>query len=95
MTRKEQKVIEQKLSRWLGICHCQRKIKSIVTVLSNIKYKIENKEKSWTGEEYLIVALLDSNGLITHGVNIEYPILAKEDFWLFIDELMKIELWDN
>lgn len=80
--------IGNKLCDFLGICHCQRKLKSIVNVLVSIHNK--EKTRDFTGEEYLILALLDSKNLITHGVNCEYPIILhmhksdQEDFWAWI-----------
>ena len=38
--------------------------------------------KEFTDSQRLTIALLDVAGALTHGVNIEYPILLLEDeFW--------------
>ena len=76
-----------KLSAYLRICNCQRKIKSITTVLLNLKNKIESKENIFTPEEYLIIALLDKTNLITHGINIEYPLISDNDFWEWLESI--------
>ena len=67
--------INAKLTSFLGICGCQRKLKSIVDVLVIIYDKGQMGEHNWTPEEYLILAMLDKCNLITHGVNCEYPII--------------------
>ena len=89
--------IGDKLTTYLVICSCQRKLKSIVSVLVRIYDKIlaaSSADKSvvieWTPEEYLIIALLDTvpGNLLSHGINIEYPILCKEHaFWEWIMEI--------
>lgn len=82
--------IGDKLTKYLNICSCQRKIKSIVTVLLNIYNKIELGHFDFTPEEYLIVALLDAKGYITHGINIEYPMIVsvtEDSFWLWLQEI--------
>ena len=75
--------IGNKLCTYLRICKCQRKLKSIVDILIKIYEKGKNNERSWTSEEYLILAFLDSINLITHGTNCEYPIMisTNSDFW--------------
>jgi hypothetical protein len=74
-----------KLSEQLGICNCQRKIKSITTVLLNIKHKSESNIHGYNSEEYLICALLNRIGLMTHGVNSEYPYLVEHEFWEWLE----------
>lgn len=76
-----------RLSSHLRICNCQRKIKSITNVLLNIKAKIDNREDDYTPEEYLILALLDKTSLITHGINMEYPMLNDDDTWKWIESI--------
>jgi hypothetical protein len=85
----EWRFIGAKLTDYLRICSCQRKLKSIVDVLVRIYEKRNDDEPAWTDEEYLILALLDSIGLVTHGSNIEYPIILDmtrrgDDFWEWI-----------
>lgn len=85
-----------KLTNYLCICHCQRKLKSIVDVLVKIYDKSKTEKPEWTSEEYLIISLLDSIGLITHGVNIEYPIIIDNEFWQWINSIKDDEnLEDN
>ena len=84
--------MRDKLTNYLGICECQRKIKSIVDVLVAIYDKGKTEEHDWTAEEYLILALLDAIGLITHGINCEYPIIIhltdkEDDFWEWINSI--------
>lgn len=88
--------IGNKLTHYLGICSCQRKLKSIVDVLVTIYNKSKTNESEWTSEEYLIIALLDSKNLITHGVNIEYPIIVDNEFWQWINSVKNdVNLEDN
>ncbi len=75
------KSIRKTLTDYLQICGCQRKLKSIISVLSNIHYKINNENKGFTDEEFLICALLHRANLLTHGINCEYPIIKNEEFW--------------
>lgn len=82
--------IRDKLTTSLKICGCQRKLKFIIEALNNIREKHDNGNNSYTGEEYLILALLDANtsNLITHGINCEYPILRDmEGFWQWVKEV--------
>jgi len=84
--------IGDKLCAFLKICACQRKLKSIVEVLVRIKEKGEKGDHGWTAEEYLILAMLDSRDLITHGINCEYPIILhmngqQEDFWEWLEKI--------
>lgn len=86
---KEWHEIRDKLTNYLGICKCQRKLKSIINVLVRIYDKGQNGIHDWTAEEYLILAMLDARGLITHGINCEYPIILhmnrnNDDFWEWI-----------
>jgi hypothetical protein len=89
---KEWDKISYKLTNYLGICGCQRKLKSIIDVLVRIYDKGQAGEHNWTPEEYLILAMLDSRGLITHGVNCEYPIILHmtrndDDFWEWVNSV--------
>lgn len=84
-SRKEEKKLGYKLTKYMGICACQRKLKSFVSILNEIHTKIVNKDwKSLTPHEHVICALLDSKGLLTHGVNMEYPLLDKKEFWEWV-----------
>lgn len=92
--------IRDKLTSYLGICGCQRKIKSIIDVLARIHEKGQTGEHNWTAEEYLILAMLDSKNLIMHGINCEYPILIHrtngDDFWEWICSVKdNPNLYDN
>ena len=79
--------IGNRLTAYLGVCSCQRKLKGIVTVLNSIHSKIDDSWTGFTSEEYLICALLERKNLLTHGVNCEYPILNNEEFWEWIIEV--------
>lgn len=93
--------IGNELCNFLGWCTCQRKLKSIVDSFYNIYIKhvetsVENKEIgiSLSGSDYIIIAMLDRGHVndktspITHGTNIEYPIINKEHiFWKMILKL--------
>ena len=84
--------ISDKLTNYLGICGCQRKIKSIIDVLVRIYDKGQAGKHNWTAEEYLILAMVDSRDLITHGINCEYPIILHmtrddDDFWEWINSV--------
>ena len=79
------------LTNYFHICGCQRKLKSIIDALFNIYTKSNEafdtgKERNFTGAEWLVIAILDSNSTaISHGSNIEYPMVNKDDsFWKFI-----------
>ena len=89
---KEWHKIGDKLTNYLGICGCQRKLKSIVDVLVRIYDKGKTGKHNWTAEEYLILAMLDARNLITHGINCEYPIILhmprnNDDFWEWINSI--------
>jgi hypothetical protein len=86
---KEWHKIGNRLTHFLGICPCQRKIKSIVDILVHIHIKCNNQDwKALTVEELLICALLEKRGIVTHGVNCEYPIISEsEAFWDWIHEI--------
>lgn len=87
--------IGDKLCGYLMICSCQRKLKSIVGVLVRIWEKGHTSKDNgytplrdsqpethgFTPEEFLMCAWLDRVGLITHGVNCEYPIIHNNEFW--------------
>lgn len=76
------------LTTTLGICDCQKRIMSIVKSLAAIKGKILRRELKFSANEVLIVAFLDAKGLLTHGTNIEYPILDESnEFWVWIDKI--------
>ena len=84
--------IGTKLTSYLGICPCQRKLKSIIDVLVRIYDKGQIGEHNWTAEEYLILAMLDARDLIAHGTNCEYPIIVhlrqnNDDFWEWINSI--------
>src|SRR6478752_669190 len=90
--------IGDKLTSILRICNCQSKLKSIVKILISIRDKCEAME--WyklTPEELFICAFLDREGILTHGTNCEYPIVAgAEAFWEWIDEIKNnSDLEDN
>ena len=78
--------IGNKLTNFFGICHCQRKLKTIVDNLYSIYVKIDERTFDFTGAEWLIIALMDQQGdLISHGTNCEYPMLNREhEFWKWI-----------
>jgi len=77
------------LTGYLRICHCQRKLKSIVTILLSIKGKL--KDLNWNGltpEELLICNLLDNvENIFTHGTNCEYPLLGNSGIWEYIETI--------
>ncbi len=85
--------IGNKLTSWFGICSCQRKLKSIINNLYSIYEKCNGAyegthDRDFTGAEWLLIALLDKAGAITHGINCEYPIINKElEFWKWIIEI--------
>ena len=85
----EWKKINTRLTNELGICNCQRKLKSIIDCLVEIKRKIESGKYGYNGHEFLICALLEQKGLIEHGINCEYPILMNDNFWQWIEETVK------
>jgi hypothetical protein len=89
--------IGNKLTSYLGICSCQRKLKSIVEILIHINIKISNHDwNALTMNELLITALLEKRGLITHGTNCEYPFIGNEEFWNWLSEIKDNEyLEDN
>ena len=72
------------------LCECQRKIKSIVDDLYQIYQKLDVGDfDHFTGAEYLLIGMMDkSSDLVTHGINIEYPILNRDaEFWKWIIEV--------
>ena len=92
----EWKEINKRLTSELGICSCQRKLKSIIDCLVQIKRKTESGNRVYNGQEFLICALLEEKGLIEHGINCEYPLLWNDDFWQWIEETAKNpDLCDN
>lgn len=86
---KEWHTIGDKLTAIFNICSCQRKLKTIIDNLYEIYVKLENQNFTFTGTEWLIIAMIDRNtDAITHGINCEYPILNKEDeLWKWILEV--------
>ena len=78
---------DHRLAEMLGVCSCIRQMDDIKQALAEIRRKIRGpiSPSAFSPAEYLAVALLDQyTDVITHGTNIEYPILMKEE-----------ELWDN
>lgn len=58
-------------------------------MLVRIYEKGKADKQNWTSEEYLILAMLESKDLITHGINCEHPIMlhtrkSGDDFWEWI-----------
>ena len=74
-----------KLSVYLNICPCQRKLRSIVDQLYNIKRNIYRLNPI-NSEDVLLCAILDKLNILEHGINCEYPILTNMEFWKFIDK---------
>lgn len=85
----EWKKIQEVITGTFRICECQRKIKTIVDNLYEICVKLDERNFTFTGTEWLLIAMMDkSSNLVTHGINCEYPILNKEDiFWQWIVEV--------
>lgn len=83
------KEISYKLVNYFGICNCQRKIRTIILDLHRIKTKCLNSDYSFSGSEWLLLAIMESNDLVTHGINCEYPIINETDpFWVWVDEVI-------
>ena len=81
-------IIRNTLTKYLDICHCQRKIKSIIDSLYSIYLKCREGDYDFTGAEWLLIALLNKTEYMTHGINCEYPIITDEDgFWKWIKEI--------
>ena len=79
---KEWHRIGDKLTAYLGICGCQRKLKSFVNILLTIEEKIKGNDWNLlTAEELMITALLEKRDVITHGTNCEYPFIGNTDLW--------------
>ncbi len=80
--------IGDRLTSMFNICSCQRKLKTIVDNLYEIYIKLEAQNFTFTGTEWLIIAMLDRHSnAVYHGINCEYPILNKEDeLWKWIIE---------
>lgn len=74
---------DKELLNTLNVCNCNlRFAKEIRSELINIRDQCRSKKWEFTDSQRLIIALLDSAGALTHGVNIEYPILqVEEEFW--------------
>lgn len=85
----EWKKIQKIITGTFRICECQRKIKTIVDNLYQVYLKLDDRDFSFTGTEWLLIAMMDqSSDMITHGINCEYPILNKDDpFWLWLLEI--------
>jgi hypothetical protein len=81
--------IGEQLTSYFGICSCQRKLKTIINNLVSIKEKCLKRDYSFTGAEWLIIALIEKDSwAIKHGINCEYPIINEDDpFWVWIDEV--------
>ena len=81
--------IGDKLTSYFGICHCQRKLRSIILNLVSIKEKCIKRDFNFTGAEWLLIAIIEKNSnLITHGINCDHPIINENDpFWIWIDEV--------
>lgn len=81
--------ILENLTGHFGVCNCQRKIRTIILDLHRIKTKCLNSDYTFSGSEWLLLAIMESNGLVTHGINCEYPIIYETDpFWAWIDEVI-------
>lgn len=78
--------IGETLTIKFNICSCQRKLKSIVDNMYSIYIRLEERNFTFTGAEWLIIAMMDKNSdAVSHGVNSEYPILMKHhEFWEWI-----------
>jgi len=86
--------IREKLTDYLGICGCQRKLKTIIDNLVSIHDKCigaynNTHERDFTGAEWLVIAMLNSGSdAIIHAINCEYPIINEDDkFWKWILEI--------
>lgn len=85
--------IGYKLTKYLKICSCQRKLKSIVDNLVSIYEKCVGAyegthERNFTGAEWALIAMLENYDYITHGINCEYPIIIKDhEFWKWLLEI--------
>ena len=86
---KEWHKIGDKLTTYFGICGCQRKLKTIIDNLVNIKEKCIARDFNFTGAEWLLLAIMDKNSnAIEHGINCEYPMINTYDpFWVWLDEV--------
>lgn len=74
---------DEELLKSFGICPCNlRFAKEIRKELISIREQCKSNKWEFTDSQRLTIALLDVAGALTHGVNIEYPILLFEDeFW--------------
>ena len=85
----------------INVCSCNRYLDRIIIPLKklieklikydgtndNIHYLAPNK---CTDEELLLIALLDRRcNLITHGINIEYPIAMIDDWKILLEYINK------
>lgn len=79
---------DEDILKTFGICTCNlRFAKGIRKELIYIRNQCKSKQWEFTDSQRLTIALLDVAGALTHGVNIEYPILLhEEDFWDKLDE---------
>lgn len=77
------------LTDYFQICKCQRKIKTIIDNLVSIRSKCNAQTYDFTGAEWLLLAMMDSNSnAVMHGINCEYPIINDSDtFWQWIDHV--------
>lgn len=80
--------INKKLTSFMGICSCQRKLKSIINGLALIYEKGQTGEYPFDGNEWLLIALLEKHpdDIVTHGINCEYPIFREHAFWDWVLE---------
>ncbi len=87
--------IGNKLTKYLKICSCQRKLRSIIDNLWEMHEKNRaayetGGDRQFTGAEWLVWAMIDANtaGIVDHGINCEYPITYSEsEFWEWIKEV--------
>ncbi len=86
---KEWHKIGNQLTSYFQICGCQRKLKTIIDNLVEIKQKLIDRNFNFTGAEWLLIASMETfSNAITHGINCEYPIIIEDDpFWKWLDEV--------
>lgn len=91
--------LQNRISDAINICACQRYFERILVPLKTLAEKLINVEKkdenNWylspeecTDSELFLIALLDRRcAIITHGINIEYPIAMIEDWKVLLDQI--------
>ncbi len=87
---KEWHRIQEVIVGTFRLCECQRKIKSIVDALYSIYVNLDKgMPYQFTGAEWLLIGMMDkSSDMVTHGINMEYPILNRDhEFWKWIIEI--------